>query len=154
MEDNKESINDRVKIVRKTLKMTQQVFAIKLGIHGGSLSVIESGRTDVTKQNIYLICTPGRLKEGKTVNEDWLRTGAGDMFLSPSSPDGRPKLYDENSNEYPPDVQELVGIYEQLTPPNKKVARKQVSALLESQEENQDNQQWADTESVKKERAS
>jgi SOS-response transcriptional repressor LexA len=79
-----------------------------------------------------MICTPNRLKEGYTVNAEWLRTGKGDMFITPSSAEGLPKLF-ENGKEIPPEEEELVGIYRRLTPPNRVIAVKQIDVLLESQ---------------------
>ena len=141
----KETVNDRVKIVRKALGMTQVDFAKKLGIHGGSLSVIELGeRTEVTDQNIYLICTPNRLKEGITVNENWLRTSKGEMFETQPSAEERPRIF-ENGKEIPADEEELVGIYRQLTTPNKRVAKKQIDVLLEGQDEIVGHKEKGDT---------
>ena len=79
MENSDEFINERIKMVRKTLNLTQVEFAKKLGIHGGSVSTIELGGS-VTEQNIGLICTPNRFIDGKAVNENWLFRGEGEMF--------------------------------------------------------------------------
>jgi transcriptional regulator with XRE-family HTH domain len=129
-----ETINERVRKVRKELGLTQVYFADAIGIKGGSVSVIEIGKTVLTEQNIKLICTPNRLKEGYTVSEKWLRSGEGEMFITPASSEGRPKLF-ENETEIPPEEEELVGIYRQLTPPNRVIAVKQIDVLLESQNE-------------------
>ena len=80
MENSDEFINERIKMVRKTLNLTQVEFAKKLGIHGGSVSTIELGGS-VTEQNICLICAPDRFKDGEAVNENWLRNGEGEMFV-------------------------------------------------------------------------
>lgn len=121
-----------VKEIRNALKMTQVEFAEKLGIHGGSLSVIEAGRTDVTKQNIFLICTSNRPKEGVTINKKWLRDGQGEMFV-PKAVDGRPKLF-ENGEELPADEEELIGVYRDLITENKKIIQDNTHMILETQE--------------------
>jgi transcriptional regulator with XRE-family HTH domain len=135
MGKEKDTINGRVRIVRKALGLTQNEFADRIGIKGGSLSTIELG-SPVTEQNIKLICTPNQLKGGYTVNEDWIRNGGNaPMFKAPALANGRPKLFDETGDELPQDEEELVGIYRQLTPPNRIVAVKQIDVLLEAQGE-------------------
>ncbi|RDY27507.1 helix-turn-helix domain-containing protein [Lachnotalea glycerini] len=71
-------MNTRIKDIRKTLDMSQDAFAQRIGMKGSSISLLESGGRNITEQVIKLIC-----KEFN-VNEDWLRTGAGgddNMFL-------------------------------------------------------------------------
>lgn len=63
--------NDRLKIVRKRLCLTQQEFADKLGIKRGAIANYEIGRNTPIDAVITLIC-----REFK-INEVWLRTGEG-----------------------------------------------------------------------------
>ena len=130
MGNSKESVNDRVKEIRKTLKMTQVEFAKTLGIKGGSLSVIELG-SSVTEPNIKLICTPNRLKDGFSVNVNWLRTGIGDMFL----PTFDQEILDEEGRPLSQEEGTFIKTYRKLTPPNKEVAKTTVMALLKAQGE-------------------
>lgn len=60
--------------------MTQQKFADRLHIKRGAVANYEIGRNIPTDSVIALIC-----REFK-VNEQWLRTGEGEMFL-PTDPD-------------------------------------------------------------------
>jgi len=135
----KETINDRVRTVRKALKMTQQDFADKIKLKSGNtFSMIEKQRIGVTDQNILLICTPNQLEDGITVNETWLRNGGdpSQMFINnpPPDPDNEADIFDRDQKPLPKEERELVGIYRQLTKPNKYVARKQIDVLLEGQE--------------------
>jgi transcriptional regulator with XRE-family HTH domain len=140
MEKRKETINDRVRLARKALSLTQKEFADRIGIKGGSLSTIELG-SPVTEQNIKLICTSNQLKGGYTVNEDWLRHGGDSpMFKAPAPANGRPKLFDETGDELPQDEEELVGIYRKLTPPNQIVTVRMIDVLLDGQKEKGGNQ--------------
>lgn len=68
-------MNKRVKELRKYLKMSQEDFGKLLGITKSGVSDIESGRRKVTEQHIFM------LKSQKNVNEQWLRTGEGKMFV-------------------------------------------------------------------------
>lgn len=72
-------MNERIKELRKLLKMSQEDFGKLLGITKSGVSDIESGRRNVTEQHIFM------LKSQKNVNEEWLREGVGEMFVEQSS---------------------------------------------------------------------
>lgn len=69
-----ETINDRVKILRKELGLTLDRFGEHLGVKKSTLSNIENNRYGVTDQMIKSIC--------REFNADyiWLTTGEGEMF--------------------------------------------------------------------------
>lgn len=67
-------MQSRLKELRKTLKITQKKLAESLGISDSAISRIEKGENTLTDQNIKLICSEFN------VNEQWLRTGEGEMF--------------------------------------------------------------------------
>ena len=73
-------MNNRIRELRKNLGMTTEVFGNKIGIVSSAVTNIEAGRRQPTNQLITSIC-----REFK-VNEQWLRTGEGEMFL-PTDPD-------------------------------------------------------------------
>lgn len=68
-------MNERLKKLRKTLDMTQQEFADRIGIKRNSLANYETGRNTPIDAIIVSICREFN------VNEDWLRTGEGEMFI-------------------------------------------------------------------------
>ena len=68
-------MGERIRELRKSLKMTQQAFADRLNIQRGSIASYETGRISPSNATISLIC-----KE-LNVSEDWLRNGNGDMFI-------------------------------------------------------------------------
>lgn len=68
------TVNERVKEVRNALNLTQSEFGSKLTLAQTYLSQIEKGDRAVTDKILKLIC----LQYG--VDEEWLRTGNGDMF--------------------------------------------------------------------------
>ena len=73
-------MNERIKELRKCLDMTQEQFASKLGIKRGAIANYEIGRNVPVDSVISLICREFN------VNEEWLRTGNGEMFApAPSS---------------------------------------------------------------------
>lgn len=74
-------MNERLKKLRKELDMTQQEFADKIGIKRNTMATYESGRNEPIDAVISLICTK------YNVNENWLRTGEGEMFVEMSYDD-------------------------------------------------------------------
>lgn len=68
-------MNERLKELRKTLGLTQQKFADKIGVKRNSLANYETGRNTPIEAIIFSICREFN------VNEEWLRNGTGDMFL-------------------------------------------------------------------------
>ena len=66
-----ETINERVKILRKKLNMNQIEFATSIGITQGTLSGIENGNVKVTNGNIISIC------KVHNVSKIWLEDGIG-----------------------------------------------------------------------------
>ena len=69
-----EGINQRVKEVRQTLNLSQAKFAKALSMSNGYVAQVELGNTKVNDRIIKL------MHFILNVNEEWLRTGKGDMF--------------------------------------------------------------------------
>ena len=67
-------INTRIKEVRKSLQLTMDQFGEKIGLSKSGISSIENGNRNVTPKHIKLVCAEFN------VNEEWLRTGKGEMF--------------------------------------------------------------------------
>ncbi len=68
-------MNERLKKLRKALDLTQQEFADRIRVKRNTVATYEMGRSGISDAAISLIC-----KEFN-VNEAWLRTGEGDMFI-------------------------------------------------------------------------
>ena len=86
-------MNERLKQLRKALNLTQQSFADKLNIKRGAIANYEIGRNQPIDAVIALICTTFN------VNETWLRTGEGDMFIE-RSPEEETGYFVEDLLEY------------------------------------------------------
>ena len=69
----------RLKKLRNELEMTQQEFADVLGTARGNISAYEVGKNAPSDAVISLICKTD-FPKGR-VNETWLRTGEGEMFI-------------------------------------------------------------------------
>lgn len=79
-------MNERIMELRKSLGLSQEAFAKRIGIKGSAMSLIEGGRRNITTQVITAICREFG------VNEDWLRNGTGDMFLEMSRAEKAAKI--------------------------------------------------------------
>lgn len=69
------SINDRIREVRNALSLTQNDFGKKLAIAQSYLTNIETGKREATEKIQKLVCLQFN------VNEEWLQTGEGEMFV-------------------------------------------------------------------------
>jgi len=70
------TINERIKEVRSTLKLSQRAFAKAVYVSNGYLADIELGHNEVKDRLIHLISS------AFSVNKHWLLTGEGRMFNS------------------------------------------------------------------------
>lgn len=68
-------LNERLKKLRKILGLTQHEFASRIGSVQNTITGYETGRRVPSNQVISLI------SKEFNVNENWLRTGEGDMFI-------------------------------------------------------------------------
>lgn len=68
-------MKNRLRDLRKAKCLTQQEFADKIGIKRGAIANYELGRNEPIDAVISLICREF------DVNEEWLRTGEGEMFI-------------------------------------------------------------------------
>ena len=65
---------DRLKLLRKTIGLTQEQLAQRLGIGKAALSMIETGKAALSSRNKNI------LVQELNVNPDWLDSGEGEMF--------------------------------------------------------------------------
>jgi len=73
-------LKERIKKIRKELDLTQQKFADRLGVKRNTIAMYEMGKTFPSEQTTKSICREFN------INEEWLRTGNGEMFIaSPSA---------------------------------------------------------------------
>lgn len=68
-------LKDRIRKIRKELDLTQQEFAGKIGTSQNVLANYETGRRNPSASVINNIC------KTFNVNETWLRTGEGEIFI-------------------------------------------------------------------------
>lgn len=133
-------MNERIKALRKELKLTQQEFADKLKISRGNIGAYEVGKNAPSDAVISLICKTFR------VNEDWIRNGGDSdkMFIEllPMQEVGyyvEDLLeYDGNGNAFYDAIIEMMKTYHSLDDKSKTVIReyfKNVADGIKNKEE-------------------
>lgn len=116
-------MKDRLKILRNTLGLTQEKFADRINIKRNTLANYEIGRNEPIDAVVSLICREFN------VNEDWLRTGKGEMFKerSPSEEVGyfveEILEYDGHGNPFYDMIIEMMKTYAELDEKSQTVIR-------------------------------
>lgn len=114
-------MNERIRKLRKTLDLTQQEFASKIGTTANVLTNYETGRRNPSASVINNIC------KTFNVNETWLRTGESDMFIEIPKEDEIMKymalLLKDEDDLVTKAVTGFVLAYEKLNPANKSVVQ-------------------------------
>lgn len=82
-------MKDRIRKVREHFGLSMEKFGSRIGIGKASISLLESGKNNPSVQTITLICREFG------VNEQWLRTGEGEMLEQT-----RASVLDRLSTEY------------------------------------------------------
>ncbi len=104
---------NRIKAIREALKLSQREFGEKLGVSRDVISNIEYGRVPPKDLLLRHICQIYK------VNEEWLQTGEGDMFVG---------SYEDTSN-----IDEALNIFKSLRPEFQEYALDQIKKLSELQ---------------------
>ena len=68
-------MNERLKEFRKKLKLNQHDFSAKIGISQSALTLMENGKRAI--RDVYI----SQMVNIFNLNENWLRTGEGEMFV-------------------------------------------------------------------------
>lgn len=123
-------MNERIRQLRKELDLTMERFGKKLGVTRTAISNIESGNRNLTEQMIKSVCREFN------VNEEWLRTGQGEMFKQLTNQEELMKytalLLKDNKSAVASAIQALIVTYEQLDDSNKEVLERVALQYIEN----------------------
>ena len=131
-------MNTRIKKLRKTLDLTMEDFGKRVGVTRTAISNIESGNRNVTEQMFKLVCREFN------VNEEWLRTGDGEMFVALPIEDEvaayvKDLLADDGENELYNIIKAIMRTYNELSPKSQEVLRDASAKLVKNlQKEKED----------------
>ena len=67
-------MEDRITQIRKSININQEEFALRLNLSRSFINQVEKGKKNISERTILDICREFN------VNEEWLRTGEGEMF--------------------------------------------------------------------------
>ena len=107
-------MNERIKELRKILELNQTDFGNRIGIKQGSVAAYESGARTPIDAVIISICREFG------VNEEWLRSGEGEMFCKLETNDIVVKAT-RLLGEKDPMFEAFVETYSTLSPSDRKV---------------------------------
>ena len=82
-------MNERIKLLRKELNLSQELFADRLGLTKNYISLVENGNRNLSEQSQKILCSL------YNVNEEWLKSGTGEMFCQIDKNDEISKLFGE-----------------------------------------------------------
>ena len=129
------TIGERIKKVRKAIGLTQQDFADKIGIKRNSLANYEIGRNTPLDAILVSICREF------DVNETWLRTGEGEMFV-PQSRDEEIASFvaDVLKGESPDFRRRLIAVLARMTPDEWDLLERKARELMEETKKDETEQ--------------
>lgn len=125
-------MKNRIKLLRKELGLTQEKFAERLSMKRNTIANYEIGRNEPIDAVISLIC-----KE-YNVNEEWLRTGKGDIFKKRLPADEVAYFvedlleYDGNGNPFYDMIIEMMKTYRELDDKSQTVIKNYFGTVKES----------------------
>ena len=118
-------MNNRIKEVRLGTKLNQEAFGKRLKITKASISRLESGINHPSDQTISLICSEFN------IDEHWLRTGEGEMFM-PKSRTDEISAFVGNILQGESDFrQKFISVLARMTPDEWQILEKKVLELAE-----------------------
>ncbi len=124
-------MNERLKKLRKTLDLTQQDFANRIGVKRNTVATYEMGRSSPSDSAVSLICREFN------VNEDWLRNGGSDedMFIKLSEDEElamyTQMLLDSTDDIMADMIKDFIVVYEKLDNDSKQVLKNVAKSLLD-----------------------
>ena len=128
-------MNERLKKLRKTLDLTQQKFADRLGVKRNTVGQWECGINAITDQVVFSICREF------DVNEEWLRTGEGEMFEQMTEQQKLLKytgmLLNDKDSAIVNAIQSFIVTYEQLDDTSKATLEKIVQQFVDNLKKSQ-----------------
>ncbi|MBE5055258.1 helix-turn-helix transcriptional regulator [Pseudoflavonifractor sp. DSM 107456] len=103
-------MDNRIKELRKELGLTQQEFSDRIGVKRNTIAQYESGRNAPIDAVVCLICREFN------VNEEWLRTGNGEMFMPKSRNEALFEFVTKIAEGPPDDIRsKLLSVMSRLT---------------------------------------
>jgi len=119
-------IGQRIRMLRKTLGLSQEEFGKKLGVTLRTIARYERGETVVPDRTLR------QIEQTFSVNPEWLRHGKGEMFTKPKTVN-IDELLEALGIMKPEDkekLKDLIVSYSELTPEEKELYYHEIKAKV------------------------
>lgn len=116
---------DRILSLRESLGANQEEFAKRIGVSRNFISLVETGKRNLSDRTIADICREFN------VNEIWLRTGEGEMFTQMSRTDEISAFVGSILKGEPDFRQKFISVLARMTPDEWQLLEKKVLELSE-----------------------
>lgn len=114
-------MNNRIKEIRKQAKLSQEKFGNAIGVSRDTIANIEADRIEIKEIFITSICREFN------VNEEWLRTGQGEMYnLASNKLETYLGQISRGNDDF---IKDIIEIYMELDQPSKD-ALKEISLRM------------------------
>ena len=87
-------MKNRIKELRESLGKSQGELAKDLGLSRNYISLVENGNRNLSEQSQKVLCSL------YNVNEEWLKSGTGEMFCQIDKNDEISKLFGEDDGDF------------------------------------------------------
>ncbi len=129
-------MKNRIELIRQNLGYSQDKFGEILGVTRSSVCAWEAGRRNISDSIIKSICREF------DINEEWLRTGNGEMKLISSEDDEVMKyvglLLKDREDFVAQKIKRFIIGYEKLDAEDRKVVEKLMRQVFEDEKKEQD----------------
>lgn len=125
------SIGERIRDARKTRGMTQAELAEKVNLKRNTIGNYEIENIEPSDRSIIDICRV------LNVNETWLRTGEGDMFLDLPPDKELDEIFAQIRISDDETIKAIIRAYWRLSDSDKAVIRKVISDIADEQKKGQ-----------------
>jgi len=123
-----EDIRKRIQELRWKLMLNRSQFAAQMGVKQNTWANIEKGVNPCSDRWVNLVC----LTFG--VRKEWFLNGKGDMFEpDPPKITSIEPVANTSGASFPPELAELISIYQELVPLNQKAVLDFLETTLQSQ---------------------
>lgn len=123
-------MNERLALIRESVGLTTRAFGEKINLTGGAITNMEKGIRNITERTVSDICREF------DVNEDWFRTGEGNMFTELTEMQKVMRytglLLKDADSVIAKAIMDFIVTYEQLDDTSKKVLNEVAQKYLEN----------------------
>lgn len=118
-------MKERIKTLRKALNLTQKEFGERIGVKPNTIGTYEIGRNEPIDAVVSLICREF------DVNETWLRTGEGEMFIAKTPGDEISAFVGDILRGEPDFRQRFIAVLSRMTVDEWKLLERKVLEIAE-----------------------